>query len=153
MGGKCSACGGEERRIYRVLTFICLRRNYISYDLVHRTFTAQVRDVSTCVGAWVVEGGGKHYVSTCVGARIVEGGGSWEPMNKKAFSSIFTIDTRLHSSNMCHTYCCYAYYFTRFGCNLFTCDMYMCRLRHINESVLSSLKMEGIRLLYFGREI
>jgi hypothetical protein len=28
-----------------------------------------------------------------------------------------------------------------------TCDMYMCRLKHINDSVLSSLKMEGIRLL------
>jgi hypothetical protein len=27
------------------------------------------------------------------------------------------------------------------------CDMYMCRLRHINDSVLASLKMEGIRLL------
>jgi hypothetical protein len=25
--------------------------------------------------------------------------------------------------------------------------MYMCRLRHINDSVLLSLKMEGIRLL------
>jgi hypothetical protein len=30
-----------------------------------------------------------------------------------------------------------------------TCDMYVCRLRHINDSVLSSLKMEGIRLLFF----
>jgi hypothetical protein len=38
--------------------------------------------------------------------------------------------------------------FTRICCTLFTCDMYMCRLRHINDSVLSSLKMEGIRLLY-----
>jgi hypothetical protein len=38
--------------------------------------------------------------------------------------------------------------FTRIGCTLFTCDMYMCRLRHINDSVLSSLKMEGIRLLF-----
>jgi hypothetical protein len=28
-----------------------------------------------------------------------------------------------------------------------TCDMYMCRLRHINDPVLSPLKMEGIRLL------
>jgi hypothetical protein len=37
--------------------------------------------------------------------------------------------------------------FKHIGCTLFTCDMYMCRLRHINESVLSSLKMEGIRLL------
>jgi hypothetical protein len=26
--------------------------------------------------------------------------------------------------------------------------MYMCRLRHINDSVLLSLKMEGIRLLF-----
>jgi hypothetical protein len=37
--------------------------------------------------------------------------------------------------------------FTRISRTLFTCDMYMCRLRHINDSVLSSLKMEGIRLL------
>jgi hypothetical protein len=26
------------------------------------------------------------------------------------------------------------------------CDMYMCRVRHINDPVLSSLKMEGKRL-------
>jgi hypothetical protein len=39
--------------------------------------------------------------------------------------------------------------FTRIGCTLFTCDMYMWRLRHINDSVLSSLKMEGIRLLIY----
>jgi hypothetical protein len=38
--------------------------------------------------------------------------------------------------------------FTRIGCTILTCDMYMCRLRHINDPVLSSLKMEGIRLLY-----
>jgi hypothetical protein len=31
---------------------------------------------------------------------------------------------------------------------VFTCDMYMCRLRHINDPVLSSLKMEGIRLFF-----
>jgi hypothetical protein len=48
----------------------------------------------------------------------------------------------------CHTYCCYAYNFTHIGCTLFTCDMYMCRLRLINDSVLLSLKMEGIRLLF-----
>jgi hypothetical protein len=59
-----------------ILTFICLRQSYISYDLVHRTFTAQVRDVSTCVGARVVEGVGNHYVSTCVGARVVKGVGN-----------------------------------------------------------------------------
>jgi hypothetical protein len=39
--------------------------------------------------------------------------------------------------------------FTRISCTLFTCDIYMCRLRHINDPVLSSLKMEGIRLLSF----
>jgi hypothetical protein len=29
--------------------------------------------------------------------------------------------------------------------------MYMCRLRYINDPVLSSLKMEGIRLLFFSQ--
>jgi hypothetical protein len=38
--------------------------------------------------------------------------------------------------------------FTHISCTLFTCDMYMCRLRHINDPVLSSLKMEGICLLF-----
>jgi hypothetical protein len=40
------------------------------------------------------------------------------------------------------------YRVTRIGCTLFRCDMYMCRLRHINDLILSSLKMEGIRLLF-----
>jgi hypothetical protein len=35
--------------------------------------------------------------------------------------------------------------FTRIGCTLLTCDMYMSDLRHIYDPVLSSLKMEGIR--------
>jgi hypothetical protein len=39
--------------------------------------------------------------------------------------------------------------FTRISCTLFTCDMYMCRLSHIHDPVLSSLKMKGIRLLFF----
>jgi hypothetical protein len=39
--------------------------------------------------------------------------------------------------------------FMRIGCTLLTCDMYMSDLRHIHDPVLSSLKMEGIRLLYF----
>jgi hypothetical protein len=38
--------------------------------------------------------------------------------------------------------------FTRIGCTLLTCDMYMSDLRHICDPVLSSLKMEGIRLLF-----
>jgi hypothetical protein len=37
--------------------------------------------------------------------------------------------------------------FMRIGFTLLTCDMYMCRLRHINDLVLTSLMMEGIRLL------
>jgi hypothetical protein len=37
-----------------------------------------------------------------------------------------------------------AHIFTRISCALFTCDMYMCRLRHTNDPVLLSLKMEGI---------
>jgi hypothetical protein len=43
----------------------------------------------------------------------------------------------------CHTYCCYAYrlYFL-------TCDMYKSSLRHIHDTVLLSLKMKGIRLLF-----
>jgi hypothetical protein len=40
--------------------------------------------------------------------------------------------------------------FTRISCTVFTCDMYMCRLRHINDPVLSSLKMEGIRFFLFS---
>jgi hypothetical protein len=46
------------------------------------------------------------------------------------------------------TYTCHTYFFTRIGCTLLTCDMYMCRLRHTYDPVLLSLKMEGIRLLY-----
>jgi hypothetical protein len=38
--------------------------------------------------------------------------------------------------------------FTLIGCTLLTCDMYMCRLRHINYPVLSSLKMEGMFILF-----
>jgi hypothetical protein len=34
--------------------------------------------------------------------------------------------------------------FTRIGCTLLTCDMYMSDVRHIHVPVLSSLKMEGI---------
>jgi hypothetical protein len=39
--------------------------------------------------------------------------------------------------------------FTRIGCTLLTCDMYMSDLRHKHDPVISSLKMKGIHLLYF----
>jgi hypothetical protein len=38
--------------------------------------------------------------------------------------------------------------FTRICCTLLTCDMYMSDLRYIHDPVLSSLKMEGILLLF-----
>jgi hypothetical protein len=38
--------------------------------------------------------------------------------------------------------------FTRIGCTLLMCDMYMRDVRNIHDLVLSSLKMEGIRLLF-----
>jgi hypothetical protein len=40
--------------------------------------------------------------------------------------------------------------FTRIGCTLLTCDMYMSDLGHIHDPVLSTLKMKGIRLLYLS---
>jgi hypothetical protein len=43
--------------------------------------------------------------------------------------------------------------FTLISCILFTCDMYMCHLRYINDPVLSSLKMKGIRLLFNARQV
>jgi hypothetical protein len=39
--------------------------------------------------------------------------------------------------------------YTRIGCTLLTCDMYMSDLRHKHDPVLSCLKMEGIRFFYF----
>jgi hypothetical protein len=77
------------------------------------------------------------------------GGGGGEgnrEQKKKAFSSIFTTDkkTFIHVTRIAAMHII----FTRIGCTLFTCDMYMCRIRHINDPVLSSLKMEGIRLLF-----
>jgi hypothetical protein len=38
-------------------------------------------------------------------------------------------------------------------CSSNTCDMYMCRLRHINDAVLSSLKIEGIRLIFYSVQL
>jgi hypothetical protein len=42
--------------------------------------------------------------------------------------------------------------FTRIGCILLTCDMYMSDLRHIHDPVFSSLKMEGIFLLSVAQQ-
>jgi hypothetical protein len=78
--------------------------------------------------------GGALYDETH-GVRIVGGGGGEgnSEQKKKAFSSIFTTDTKsfIHVTRIAAMHI-----------------IYMCRLRHIYESVLSSLKMERIRLLF-----
>jgi hypothetical protein len=43
---------------------------------------------------------------------------------------------------------CIIIFFTRIGYTLLTCDMYKSSLRHIHDPVLSSLNMEGIRVIY-----
>jgi hypothetical protein len=67
------------------------------------------------------------------------GGGGNSEQKKKVFSSIFTTVTKsfIHVTRIAAMHII----FTHIGCTLFTRDMYMCRLRHINDSVLSSLKM------------
>jgi hypothetical protein len=64
-----------------------------------------------------------RYVSTCVGARVVG--------RVTGIAAMRII-------------------FTRIGCTLLTCDMYMSDLRHIHDPVLSSLKMDSIRLLFLN---
>jgi hypothetical protein len=86
------------------------------------------------------------YVSTCGSAGCGVGGRETVNRKRKLSAVFFTTDTRsfIHVTRIAAMHIV----FTRIGCTLFMCDMYMCRLRHINVSVLSSLKMEGIRLLF-----
>jgi hypothetical protein len=55
----------------------------------------------------------------------------------------------LHTRYVTHIAAMRIIFFTRIGCTLLTCDMYMSDLRHIHDPILLSLKMEGIRLLFF----
>jgi hypothetical protein len=89
---------------------------------------------------------GKALYDKVHGARIVGGGEGKSEQKKKAVSSMFTNDTNsfIHVTRIAAM----RIIFTRIGCTLFTCDMYMCRLRHINDPVLSSSKMEGIRFIF-----
>jgi hypothetical protein len=98
-----------------------------------------------------------RYVIACVVARVAEG--MWEEINAIRWTawyySIVLNACRVTSmadtgtDAVKHVLLLCISFFMRIGCTLFTCDMYMCHLRHINDSVLSSLKMEGIRLLFF----
>jgi hypothetical protein len=71
-----------------------------------------------------------RYVSTYVGAGCERGRG--------------TKKTKAIRCGACY----YSIVFTRLGCTLLTCDMYMSDLRHIHDPVHSSLKMEVISLLF-----
>jgi hypothetical protein len=77
----------------------------------------------------------------------VGGGGGRETVNRKRKLSAVFLQPMQNSSYMSRIAAMHII-FTRIAFTLFTCDMYMCRLRHINDSVLSSLKMEGICLLF-----
>jgi hypothetical protein len=97
------------------------------------------RYVTICVVSLIAgRSGGKRYT-----VRRMEG---TSEQKKKAFSSIFTTESKsfIHVTHIAAMHII----FTRIGCILFMYDMYMCCLRHINDSVLSSLKMEGKRLLF-----
>jgi hypothetical protein len=87
--------------------------------------------------------GGEALYDKAHGVQIV-GGGREAEQKKKAFSSIFTTNTK----SFIHVTCIAPLHiiFTRIGCTLFTCDVYVSP--KTNDSVLSSLKMEGIRLLF-----
>jgi hypothetical protein len=61
---------------------------------------------------------------------------------------ILMIEVPDHVYFLGDTYTRLTYFFTRIGCTLLKCDMYMCRLRHIHDPVLLSLKMEIILFLY-----
>jgi hypothetical protein len=83
------------------------------------------------------------------GARIVGGWGGRgrETVNRKRKLSAVFLQPIQNPSYMSHVLLlCIS--FLRVLVVLYLRDMYMCRLRLINGSVLSSLKMEGIRLLF-----
>jgi hypothetical protein len=76
------------------------------------------------------------------------GGRGWGKMEKKKEKTLSPVFLQPIQDRGLYRIVAMHIIFTRIGCTLFTCDMYMCRLRHINDLVLSSLKMEGIRLLF-----
>jgi hypothetical protein len=131
------------------------------YGLLHYRMTLRTvpsdREVRNRSTAFRVDLG-TRYVTICVVSRFLKEGvgerairwGAWSAdcgrggvgkqwREKKAFSSIFTTDTKsfIHVTRIAAMHII----FKSIGCTLFTCDVYMCRLRHINDPVFSSLKM------------
>jgi hypothetical protein len=80
-----------------------------------------------------------------VGARVV-GGGRKTVNRKRKLSAVF-LQPIQDPSYMSHVLLL-CILFLRVLVVLYLRVTYMCRLRHINDSVLSSLKMVGIRLLF-----
>jgi hypothetical protein len=115
---------------------------------------ASERDVRTRSSASRVDLG-TRYVTVCVVSLVAgRSGGSFQQYFYNRYKIVVYTGLRSdciknHASrNEARRITATHIIFTRISCTLFTCDMYMCRERHINDPVLSSLKMEGIRLLF-----
>jgi hypothetical protein len=110
------------------------------------------RDVRTRLAASRVDLG-TRYVTVCVVSLVAgkSGVGSFQQYFYNRYNIVVYTGLRSDSiknyasRNEARRIAAKRIIFTRISCTLFTCDMYMCRLRHINDPVLSSLKMEGIR--------
>jgi hypothetical protein len=144
------------------LTFICLRATSLSYD-AHRTVRSWRQNSFGCILRWpwntlrnymcgvsLVAGRSKGstiqwsaWSADCGGGGGV--GKQWT--EKESFQQYFY--NRYEILHTCHTYCCYAYHFYAYW-------LYFIYVWHVCVSPktykwfgTSSLKMEGIRLLFF----
>jgi hypothetical protein len=135
------------------LTFICLRDTLLSYDVAHRAVRSWRQNSFRCFSQrwpWNTLHNRMCGVACC----RKEGGGCFQQYVNNRYKIVFYPGLRSDciknhvSRNETRRIADMRIIFTRISCILFTCDMYMCHLRHINDPVLSSLKMEGIRLLF-----
>jgi hypothetical protein len=114
--------------VYYILTFICLRRSYISYDLESRTVRSwrqnSVRCFSQC---WP---GNALRNRMCGGACCGRGGGREIIINAIRWGAWY------------YSIVLNACYVTSMA------DTGIDAVKHINDSVLSSLKMEGIYFIF-----
>jgi hypothetical protein len=102
------------------------------------------RDVRTRSAASRVDLG-TRYVTVCVLQEGV-GGGSFQQYFYNRYKIVVYTGLRSdsiksHTSRNEARRITATHIFTRISCTLLTCDMYMCRLRHINYPVLSSLTL------------
>jgi hypothetical protein len=124
-------------------------RPVISYDLAHRTFTAP--------SSW------RHCSPHIHRTEFVTSQNEQKESFQQYFYNRYKIvvytglrsdSIKNHASrNEALRIAAMLIIFTRIGCALLTCDMYLSDLRHIHDPVLSLLKMEGIRLLFSHRHV